>query len=57
MSVLVPSLLGYLNGDKRPRKVGIYETVMLLAQLMTGLDDRRNRLMRIFMYHYTLNAV
>jgi hypothetical protein len=54
IGVLVPSLLGYLNGDKRPRKVGIYETALLLGQLMTGLDDRRNRLMRIFVYHYTL---
>ncbi len=54
---LIPPLLGYLDADRRPRRIGIYQTVGLVAQLMTGLDDRQSRLMRIFIYHYALMGV
>jgi hypothetical protein len=54
VAALIPILLGYLHGDRRPRRVGLYETVILLAQLMIGLDDPQSRLVRIFVYHYGL---
>ena len=54
---LIPPLLGYLDADRRPRRIGIYQSVGLVAQLMTGLDDRQSRLTRLFMYHYALMGV
>lgn len=54
---MVPPLLGFLNGENRAPTVGIYTTVAVLAQLMIGLDDRRSRLVRIFLYHYALLGV
>lgn len=54
---LVGPLFGYLNGERRPPTIGIYMTVAVLAQLMLGLNDRQNRLVRIFMYHYVLVGV
>jgi hypothetical protein len=54
---LVARLLGFLSGEQRMPTIGIYATVTGIAQLAIGLNDRRNRLERIFLYHYTLLGV
>jgi hypothetical protein len=48
---LVPPLLGYLAGQPGSATSGVYMTAAQLAQLMVGLDDTRNRLIRTFLYH------